>query len=106
MERYRKFIENKDIGDIGSGATKIENIAYLIRKTLENKGVDDFTVDYRGYDICVSLSCYKLERLNDIIKIFDVLQNIKEEILPQYDSEFDIYQIRNGTSVLEFNFFK
>ena len=46
------------------------------------------------------------ERLKDMINIFDILQHLKTDIIPQYDSEFDMYQTkRTGGTVLEFNFY-
>ena len=40
------------------------------------------------------------------MNIFDILEHLRTDILPQYDCEFDMYQTKKtGGSVLEFNFF-
>jgi len=111
IDNYKKFTESVDDRDhyddeyYGHNTDGMEHITYLLRTTLRNRGIEDFTVDYAGYDICISVFCYELERLKDIITIFDVLEHLKTDIIPQYDSEFDMYQSRKGDTVLEFNFF-
>jgi hypothetical protein len=112
IDNYKKFTESVDDRDhyddeyYGHNNDGMEHITYLLRTTLRNKGIDDFTVDYSGYDICISVFCYELERLKDMINIFDILQHLKTDIIPQYDSEFDMYQTkRTGGTILEFNFY-
>lgn len=111
IDNYKKFTESTDDRDYyddeyyGHNTDGMDHITYLLRTTLRNKGIEDFTVDYTGYDICISVFCYELERLKDVITIFDALEHLKTDIIPQYDSEFDMYQSRKGDTVLEFNFF-
>lgn len=111
IDNYKKFTESTDDRDYyddeyyGHNTDGMNHITYLLRTTLRNKGIEDFTVDYTGYDICISVFCYELERLKDVITIFDALEHLKTDIIPQYDSEFDMYQSRKGDTVLEFNFF-
>ena len=102
INNYKKFTESKDLEYYEAS---MEHITYLLRTTLKNRGIEDFTVDYVDYDICISVFCYELERLKDMINVFDVLQHLKTDIIPQYDSEFDMYQTKKGDTVLEFNFF-
>lgn len=109
IDKFKKFTESAD--DLyddeyyGHNTDGMEHIAYLLRTTLRSKSIDDFTVDYSGYDICVSVFCYELERLKDMIKIFDTMGDLNDSIIPQYDLEFDMYQNRKGDSILEFNFY-
>lgn len=109
INNYNKFKESLDTDHYdeyyGHNNEGMEHISYLLRTTLRNKGIEDFTVDYSGYDISISVICYELERLKDMINIFDVLEHLKTDIIPQYDSEFDMYPIKSGGTVLEFNFY-
>jgi len=110
INNYKKFKESLDTDHYddeyyGHNNEGMEHISYLLRTTLRNKGIEDFTVDYSGYDISISVICYELERLKDMINIFDVLEHLKTDIIPQYDSEFDMYPIKSGGTVLEFNFY-
>jgi hypothetical protein len=111
INNYKKFKESLDTDHYDDDEyydhnnEGMEHISYLLRTTLRNKGIEDFTVDYSGYDISISVICYELERLKDMINIFDVLEHLKTDIIPQYDSEFDMYPIKSGGTVLEFNFY-
>jgi hypothetical protein len=117
IKNYKKFTEslegsmsdNRDYYDdeyYGHNTDGMEHITYLLRTTLRNKGIEDFTVDYRDYDICISVFLYELEKLSTMMNIFDILEHLRTDILPQYDCEFDMYQTKKtGGSVLEFNFF-
>lgn len=114
IDNYKKFTESIDdedhyddeyYGHNNDNNDGMEHIMYLLRVTLRNRLVQDFTIDYSGYDICISVVCNESERLKDIITIFDTLEHLKTDIIPQYDSEFDIFQSRRDDTVLDFNFY-
>jgi len=83
----------------------MEHILYLLRNTLRNKGIEEFFVDNRKFDICISVVMLSKERLSNVRDIFDILYHLKTDIIPQYDSEFDMYQTTKGETILEFNFY-
>jgi hypothetical protein len=83
----------------------MEHILYLLRNTLRNKGIEEFFVENRKFDICISVVMLTKERLSNVRGIFDILYHLKTDIIPQYDSEFDMYQTRKGETILEFNFY-
>jgi hypothetical protein len=41
------------------------------------------------------------ERLSDVVNLFDILKKLKKDILPQYESEFDMWTNRKNQQVLE-----
>ena len=83
----------------------MEHILYLLRNTLRNKGIEEFFVENRKFDICISVVMLTKERLSNVRDVFDILYHLKTDIIPQYDSEFDMYQTTKGETILEFNFY-
>jgi hypothetical protein len=55
-------------------------------------------------DIVIYCRANRRERLKDIIKIFEVANKLKRDILAQYDSEFDMWSNRDGSTNLVFSF--
>jgi hypothetical protein len=44
--------------------------------------------------------------MGNIIKIMDtVINKVKKQILPQYESEVELYETTKGQPVMEFNFY-
>jgi hypothetical protein len=126
IEKYKKFIErvdddydhpwdadddnpwNSDNDDDYYGSSQddgMEHILNLLRKTIRNSGIEDFFVENKGFDISISVVVSVKEKLSDIMGIFDILYHLKRDIIPQYDSEFDMYQTRDGDTILEFGFY-
>ncbi len=115
INNYKSFKESKeedlyDDDDYGHATPFLENegmehITYLLRTTLRNKGVEDFIVEYTGYDISISVFCYELEKLSNMINIFEILEYLKTDIIPQYECEFDMFQTKKQDTILEFNFY-
>lgn len=103
--RYDK--DNYDDNNYGDTTIDdgMEHILYLLRNTLRNKGIEEFFVENRKFDICISVVMLTKERLSNVRGIFDILYHLKTDIIPQYDSEFDMYQTTKGETILEFNFY-
>jgi hypothetical protein len=70
-----------------------------------NSGVDDVQITAkRNEDIVVEVYMNKKETLRNIIKVFEVANKLKRDILAQYDAEFDIWQSKSGGGILSFGF--
>lgn len=79
----------------------MENIKYLLRKMFKNKGLEKYVINSRGFDIEITIIVNEKERLSDIVNMFDLLNKLKKDILPQYESEFDMWTNRKGDQVFE-----
>jgi hypothetical protein len=101
-DNYNDEYDNNSDTTIDDG---MEHILYLLRNTLRNKGIEEFFVENRKFDICISVVMLTKERLSNVRGVFDVLYHLKTDIIPQYDSEFDMYQTTKGETILEFNFY-
>ena len=42
--------------------------------------------------------------MKNILKAFDVVYKLKKDILPQYDSEMELYESKQGYPILSFQF--
>jgi hypothetical protein len=102
IHKFNKFNESSDEDEnVDEG---MEYILYLVRNTIRNKGIKDFEVDnFEEYNISITVTTNLRERLSELNSIFSVIANLKKDIIPQYESEFFMYQSK-GKNVLEFEF--
>jgi len=99
-EDYEDDYEDvKDIED-----DDMSNLLYLLRTMFRNSGIEEVYVENKKMDITISVELRKRERLKDIIKVFEVANKLKRDILAQYDSEFEMWETREGRPLLIFNF--
>lgn len=93
--------DDEDLDDVQS--EDMENLLYLLRTLFKNSGVDA-DIDSKGLDIIVCVVLNKKEKISSILKVFDVAKKLKKDILPQYDSEFEMWETKTGEPMLTFNF--
>lgn len=91
--------DGKDIED-----DDMSNLLYLLRSMFRNSGIEEVYVENKKMDITISVELRRRERLKDIIKVFEVANKLKRDILAQYDSEFEMWETKEGRPLLVFNF--
>jgi hypothetical protein len=94
------YQDEKDIEDDDMG-----NLLYLLRSMFRNSGIEEVYIENKKMDITISVQLRKRERLKDIIKVFEVANKLKRDILAQYDSEFEMWETKDGKPLLTFNFY-
>jgi hypothetical protein len=104
-----KFDDDDDDYDYGNDDDDddddVNHLTYLLRQMFRNSGVDDVQITAkRNEDIVVEVYMNKKETLRNIIKVFEVANKLKRDILAQYDAEFDIWQSKSGGGILSFGF--
>lgn len=83
----------------------VEHLTYLLRQMFRNSGVDNVQITAkRNEDIVIEVHMTKKETLRNVIKVFEVANKLKRDILAQYDAEFDIWQSKSGGGILSFGF--
>lgn len=82
----------------------MEHLKYLLRGMFKNKGIENVSITNDNLDLSIRCSMGHRERLSDVINVFDLLNKLKMDILPQYDSEFDMWENQKGQT-LEFGFY-
>jgi len=80
-----------------------EHLLYLLRTMFRNNGVDVDVTSKRGEDIVISCYMGENETLKSVIKVFEVANKLKRDILSQYDSEFEMWESKKG-AILNFGF--
>lgn len=81
----------------------MSHLLYLLRQMFRNSDIDA-EISSDDLDIIIDVYLNKKERLKDVIKVFEVAKKLRRDILPQYDSEFQIYYSKTGQPILTFNF--
>jgi len=81
-----------------------DHLCYLIRSMFSNSGIIA-QVERDDLDITVFVFPQKKERMKNILKTFDVVHKLKTDILPQYDSEMELYESKQGYPIFKFDFF-
>lgn len=70
-----------------------EHLNYLLRQMFRNAGVGDVRItSVKNEEILIECHIPKETTLRNVIKIFEVANKLKRDILAQYDTEFDIWQ--------------
>lgn len=83
----------------------VQHLTYLLRQMFKNSGVDNVQITAkRNEDIVIEVYMAKKESLRNIIKVFEVANKLKRDILAQYDAEFDIWTAKTGGGILSFGF--
>jgi hypothetical protein len=83
----------------------VQHLTYLLRQMFRNSGVDNVQITAkRNEDIVIEVNMNKKESLRNIIRVFEVANKLKRDILAQYDSEFDIWTSKSGGGILSFGF--
>jgi hypothetical protein len=82
----------------------IQHLMDLLRTYFENQGVE-VDIENKGLDITISTYLNKVEKLKNIIKVFNIVKKVKKDILPQYESEFELWETKDKSPVLYFSFY-
>jgi hypothetical protein len=83
----------------------LDHLLYLLRQMFRNSGIEDVRVTAKNNEDIV-IECYmsKKETLKNVIKVFEVANKLKRDILAQYDAEFDMWESKTGGGILTFGF--
>jgi hypothetical protein len=93
-----------DLSDEDIEDDDMEHLKYLLRGMFKNKGIENVSITNDNLDLSIRCSMGHREKLSDVINVFDLLNKLKMDILPQYDSEFDMWESQKGQT-LEFGFY-
>lgn len=86
------------------GKEDMEHLTYLIRAMFTNAKIEDFFISTEGWDITIVVEMSKKDRLERLVKSFELAKNIKKELLPQYDDKFEEWESKGGDPLLVFEF--
>jgi hypothetical protein len=88
------------------GKEDMEHLTYLMRTMLSNSGLiaDDFWISTEGWNASIVVTLSKKENLGKIVKILEIVKEIKKDLLPHYDLSFEKWETEKEDPVFVFNF--
>jgi hypothetical protein len=89
--------------DDGVPSEDMENLLYLLRTLFKSSGVD-IEIENKGLDITIYSILNKRQKMSSILKVLNVVKKLKTDILPQYESEFELWETKSGEPMFTFNF--
>jgi len=89
----------------GINSNDIQHLNYLLRTMFKNSGIEDVRIENKKLDISISCILRKRESMKNVIKVFEIAKKLKKDILGQYDSEFEMWETKDGRPLLTFNFY-
>ncbi len=104
-ESYQKLYRDDDYSDYedGEDSDDMSHLLYLLRTMFKNSGIE-VEIRNKGLDIEIDAYLNRRERLRDVIKVFEIAKKLKKDILPQYDSEFELFYTKSNDPVFSFTF--
>ena len=102
-EQMGESFDDDDDNEDTSASDEMDNLLYLLRTLFKNGGVEA-EFESKGLDKMVYVVLNKREKMSSILKVFDLVKKLKRDILPQYDSEFEMWETKSGLPMLTFNF--
>lgn len=83
----------------------MEHLLYLLRTYLKEGGAKDVSVRNSSSSIKVEIVMQKKENLSDVIRLFATLERLSNDIMADYDSEFDIWETKKGDPLLIIDYY-
>ena len=78
----------------------MEHLLYLLRTFLKDSGINNVSLKNSDSSIKLEIVLKTKERLTDVIKTFAVLKKLSNDIMADYDAEFDIWETKQGDPLL------
>jgi hypothetical protein len=101
---YDEYDEDEyDEDDMNSN--DIQHLNHLLRTMFRNSGIEDVSIENKKLDLSISCVLRKKESMRNVIKVFEIAKKLKKDILGQYDSEFEMWETKDGRPLLTFNFY-
>jgi 2-phospho-L-lactate transferase/gluconeogenesis factor (CofD/UPF0052 family) len=82
----------------------LQHLHYLLRQMFKNSGIDNVDVSGKHNLIIIGVHLDYKSNLREVIKVIEVVSKIKKDILPQYDSEVDMWRTKDYKPILTFTF--
>lgn len=83
----------------------MEHLLYLLRTYLRDGGAKEVSVRNSSSSIKVEIVMKREENLSDVIRLFATLERLSNDIMADYDSEFDIWETKKGEPLLIIDYY-
>jgi len=121
IKRYNNYIkedkyEDEFFDDYGSqdeyegqddaqGDDDMEHLLYLLRAFLKDAGIKNVSLKNTNSSIQLEIITKRKESITEVIRIFEVLKKLSNDIMGDYDCEFDIWETNKGNPLLIIDFY-
>lgn len=102
---YPEIPELEEVEEIAQDDI-IENLLSTLRKMIKNSGFENsyvFTDDEGSINVQFVLN--KTEKIGSVMKVMNLLKKLETDILIQYESEFDLWEVKSGDPLITAKFF-
>jgi hypothetical protein len=86
--------------DDAQGDDDMEHLLYLLRTFLKDSGINNVSLKNSDSSIKLEIVLKTKEKLADVIKTFAVLKKLSNDIMADYDAEFDIWETKQRDPLL------
>jgi hypothetical protein len=83
----------------------LQHLHYLLRQMFRNSGINNVDIGGTANQISINVQLSHRDRLRNIVKIIEVVNKIKKDILPQYDSDVEMWRTKHYIPLLMFTFY-
>lgn len=95
---------NEDDDDYYSDEEGMSDLINLFNQLFDNSSIYNVDIEGTPKEINMYFTLNYREKLRDIVSIFEVLSKIKKDILPQFDSETDLWINKKNEPLLTVTF--
>jgi hypothetical protein len=102
---FGEYGSQDETQDDAQGEDDMEHLLYLLRTFLKDSGIKNVSLKNSADSIKLEIVLKTKERLSDVIKTFAVLKKLSNDIMADYDSEFDIWETKMGDPLLIIDYY-
>lgn len=102
--QYDDYDEDEDYAyEEESDEDHMRDLIYWIEKLFKNA---DFDVEIEVDKLDISIYCKlsKVDNLSNVVKLMDTAKKLTKDVLPQYKSNVSLFETKNGSPLLTFDF--
>lgn len=113
LKRYLESIDKYEDDyqdDELSNDEGMDHICSLLRKMYKASGVNNVYVERlqgegQELDVRIFMVLNKTEKIKSLVKSLDVTKKIADDILIQYDSDFELWETQDGNPLITVSFY-
>src|SRR5574343_639676 len=93
-----------DEDDESSDDDGMESVCSLLRKMYRSSNINDVFIEHEDLDVKIFIMVNKVEKMKTVMKVLDVTKKIADDILIQYNSEFELWETKDNKPLISISF--
>jgi hypothetical protein len=103
-DEYDDFYDDEEDWSDDGASGEVNELAYWIRQLFKTNKINCSVESESNYGLTTYVFLSKKEKISNLLKVFEVVNQVKNELLTQYDVEFELYENKHGEPIFKFNF--